>query len=108
MVITKIENKVFCWFTARRNKFQLYQKIKIMNRKSLIFLLLAPGFFLNSNAQSYQKNDAGIKAIGDRNGSFPGMLAERKFNIVMVNANKDAGENLDKKTGKNITYAERK
>jgi alpha-D-xyloside xylohydrolase len=33
-----------------------------MNKKSLIVLLLVLGFFLNSNAQSYQKNDTGIKA----------------------------------------------
>ncbi|RNI36249.1 DUF5110 domain-containing protein [Hanamia caeni] len=33
-----------------------------MNKKSLIVLLLALGFFLNSKAQSYQKNESGIKA----------------------------------------------
>jgi alpha-D-xyloside xylohydrolase len=43
--------------------------------------------------------------IGDRNGSFPGMLAERKFNIVIANDSKGTGENSRTKPDKEITYA---
>ena len=42
--------------------------------------------------------------IDDRNGSFPGMLDSRKFNIVLVNANKGGGENLIGQPDKEITY----
>ena len=46
--------------------------------------------------------------ISDRNGSFPGMLAERKFNMVIVNESKGGGENPDKKTNKMIIYSGKK
>ena len=46
--------------------------------------------------------------ISDRNGSFPGMLNERKFNLVMVGANKDVGENLTVQPDKQITYTGKK
>jgi alpha-D-xyloside xylohydrolase len=42
--------------------------------------------------------------IGDRSGSFPGMLNERKFNIVIVGMNKGAGENTINQPDKMITY----
>src|SRR6187401_1248058 len=42
--------------------------------------------------------------IGDRNGSFPGMLNERKFNIVIVSANKGGGENIVAQPDKTINY----
>jgi alpha-D-xyloside xylohydrolase len=46
--------------------------------------------------------------IGDRSGSFPGMLAERKFNIIMVNESKVGGKIPDKKANKMITYLGKK
>jgi alpha-D-xyloside xylohydrolase len=47
-------------------------------------------------------------AIGDRNGSFPGMLNERKFNVVLVGVNKGAGDNLAVQPDKQITYTGKK
>ena len=48
--------------------------------------------------------------IGDRKGSFPGMLTERKFNIVRVAGNKGTGignaekyDNVINYTGKKVT-----
>jgi alpha-D-xyloside xylohydrolase len=46
--------------------------------------------------------------ISDKNGSFPGMLNERKFNIVMVGANKGVGENLTSQPDKTISYTGKK
>ena len=46
--------------------------------------------------------------ISDRNGSFPGMLNERKFNIVIVSANKGGGENRIAQPDKEITYSGKK
>ncbi len=46
--------------------------------------------------------------IGDRNGSFPGMLNERKFNIVIVGMSKGVGENLTSQAGRVITYTGKK
>ncbi|MFI5129535.1 MAG: TIM-barrel domain-containing protein [Chitinophagales bacterium] len=46
--------------------------------------------------------------IGDRKGSFPGMLDSRKFNIVMVTANKGGGENIVAQPDKEIAYAGKK
>jgi len=46
--------------------------------------------------------------ISDRNGSFPGMLNERKFNIVIVSANKGGGENRAAQPDKEITYSGKK
>ena len=42
--------------------------------------------------------------IGDRNGSFPGMSAEHKFNIVIVKNNKGVGINTIKNFDKVVTY----
>jgi alpha-D-xyloside xylohydrolase len=42
--------------------------------------------------------------ISDRNGSFPGMLDSRKFNIVVVTGNKGGGENMTAQPDKQITY----
>jgi alpha-D-xyloside xylohydrolase len=42
--------------------------------------------------------------IDDRNGSYPGMLAERKFNIVKVTINKGAGMDTLEKFDKATTY----
>jgi alpha-D-xyloside xylohydrolase len=47
-------------------------------------------------------------AISDRNGSFPGMLNERKFNVVLVGVNKGAGDNLSVQPDKQITYTGKK
>jgi alpha-D-xyloside xylohydrolase len=47
-------------------------------------------------------------AISDRNGSFPGMLNERKFNVVLVGVNKGAGDNLAVQPDKQITYTGKK
>ena len=42
--------------------------------------------------------------INDRKGSFPGMLGERKFNIVCVAKNKGTGMSGVEKFDKVITY----
>lgn len=46
--------------------------------------------------------------ISDRNGSFPGMLNERKFNLVIVGMNKGVGENFTGQADKAITYTGKK
>jgi alpha-D-xyloside xylohydrolase len=46
--------------------------------------------------------------INDRNGSFPGMLESRKFNIVMARNNKAVGENTATVADKVISYAGKK
>jgi alpha-D-xyloside xylohydrolase len=46
--------------------------------------------------------------ISDRIGSFPGMLEERLFNIVIVNVTKGGGENIVVQPDKKITYAGKK
>ena len=46
--------------------------------------------------------------IGDRKGTFPGMLAERKFNIVLVSKNKGAGMDKVEKFDKEVVYAGKK
>jgi alpha-D-xyloside xylohydrolase len=53
-------------------------------------------------------NDAKkVMTINDRNGSFTGMLAKRKFNIVIVGKDKAAGMNT-KKFDKEVTYTGKK
>jgi len=42
--------------------------------------------------------------IGERKGSFPGMLAKRKFNIVLVANNKTTGANITEAPGKVVNY----
>jgi len=46
--------------------------------------------------------------INDRKGSFPGMLAERKFSIVRVAGNKGTGAEVVEKYDREITYEGRK
>jgi alpha-D-xyloside xylohydrolase len=46
--------------------------------------------------------------IDDRNGSFPGMLESRTFNIVMVSNNKAVGENTTAAADKVISYTGKK
>jgi len=46
--------------------------------------------------------------INDRNGSFPGMLESRKFNIVTVSNNKAVGENTVTAADKVISYTGKK
>lgn len=46
--------------------------------------------------------------IGERKGSFTGMLAERKFNIVLINKNKPAGYNSSVKFDKEVKYSGKK
>ena len=46
--------------------------------------------------------------INDRKGSFPGMLAERKFSIVSVAENKGTGMEVIEKFDKEITYEGKK
>jgi alpha-D-xyloside xylohydrolase len=46
--------------------------------------------------------------IGDRNGSFPGMPDTRKFRMVIVSANKGAGENMVAQPDKEIIYSGKK
>ncbi len=50
-------------------------------------------------------NDAGkVLTIGKRKGSFPGMLKERKFRIVVVSKNNGTGMNAVEKYDKVVTY----
>ena len=54
-------------------------------------------------------NDAKkILTINDRKGSFPGMLAERKFNIIQVAKNKGTGTDAVEKFDKAITFKGKK
>jgi alpha-D-xyloside xylohydrolase len=46
--------------------------------------------------------------IGDRQGSFPGMLSERKFNIVLVSGNKGIGMDVTEAFDRTITYKGKK
>ncbi len=46
--------------------------------------------------------------INDRKGSFPGMLAERKFSIVLVAKNKGIGVDVVEKSDREITYEGKK
>jgi alpha-D-xyloside xylohydrolase len=46
--------------------------------------------------------------IDDRKGSFPGMLNQRTFNLVLVGANKGVGDNLTSQPDKQIIYAGKK
>ncbi|MCG6958416.1 DUF5110 domain-containing protein, partial [bacterium BMS3Abin03] len=46
--------------------------------------------------------------INDRRGSFPGMLIERRFNIVAVGKNKGVGTNSVDNFDKMITYKGKK
>jgi alpha-D-xyloside xylohydrolase len=46
--------------------------------------------------------------INDRKGSFPGMLAERKFNIVRVDKNKGAGTDVVEKYDRVVSYLGKK
>ncbi|HEY5371096.1 MAG TPA: TIM-barrel domain-containing protein [Hanamia sp.] len=43
--------------------------------------------------------------IGDRNGSFPGMLSDRKFNIIIVAKNKATGTNIVEQPDKVVNYS---
>ena len=47
-------------------------------------------------------------SISDRISSFPGMLNERKFNIVLVGTNKGIGENTVNRSDKTIPYTGKK
>lgn len=49
-----------------------------------------------------------VLSINDRIGSFPGMLNERKFNLVLVGTNKGVGENEVNQPDKVITYTGKK
>ena len=46
--------------------------------------------------------------VGDRKGSFPGMLNNRKFSIVIVSAGKGGGENIAAQPDKEATYSGKK
>jgi alpha-D-xyloside xylohydrolase len=46
--------------------------------------------------------------ISDRKGSFPGMLAERKFKVVVVGKNQGVGDNTTDKFDKVIAYSGKK
>jgi alpha-D-xyloside xylohydrolase len=46
--------------------------------------------------------------ISDRSGSFTGMLAERKFNIVLVTDNRSGEGNLISKPDKVVSYTGKK
>jgi alpha-D-xyloside xylohydrolase len=49
-----------------------------------------------------------VLTISDRQGSFPGMLAERKFNIVRVEKNKGTGIDSVETFDKEVTYKGKK
>ncbi len=49
-------------------------------------------------------NNTKTLTLSDRNGSYPGMLSKRKFNIVVVSKNKGVGNEIDKKFNKTISY----
>ena len=49
-----------------------------------------------------------VLTIGNRKGSFPGMLEERKFNIVRVTTNKGIGTSVDEQYDKVVTYSGKK
>jgi alpha-D-xyloside xylohydrolase len=54
---------------------------------------------------AFSWNDAKkVLAISDRKGSFPGMIEERKFNIIRVAKNKGTGMEAVEKYDKVITY----
>jgi alpha-D-xyloside xylohydrolase len=46
--------------------------------------------------------------ISDRNGAFPGMLKNRKFNIVLVTTAKGGGGNLVSQPDKVVSYTGKK
>jgi alpha-D-xyloside xylohydrolase len=46
--------------------------------------------------------------IEDREGSFPGMIDERKFNIIRVGKNKGTGMDTDETPDKKVIYKGRK
>jgi alpha-D-xyloside xylohydrolase len=46
--------------------------------------------------------------ISDRKGSFPGMLSNRKFNIVIVSNGKGEGDSLVNQPDRAITYEGKK
>ncbi|MFA6400622.1 MAG: glycoside hydrolase family 31 protein [Salinivirgaceae bacterium] len=46
--------------------------------------------------------------IGERKGSFPGMLIDRKFNIIFVGKNKGTGAALTEKSDKVVSYSGKK
>lgn len=49
-------------------------------------------------------NKARTLTIGQRKGTFPGMLSERKFRIVMVDKNKGTGPNAGTTSDKEVNY----
>lgn len=49
-----------------------------------------------------------VLVIDNRNGSFPGMIESRTFNIVVANGNKPGGENIITPADKVVTYAGKK
>ena len=49
-----------------------------------------------------------LLTINDRTGTFPGMIENRKFNLVLVNGNKIGGETLVTPADKVITYTGKK
>lgn len=46
--------------------------------------------------------------INDRNGSFPGMPAERNFNVIIVTKSKGVGNNLVDQPDKTVSYSGKK
>ena len=58
---------------------------------------------------TFNWNDAKKQlTINDRKGSFAGMLANRKFNIVLVNKSKGAGSGLLEKYDQSVSYSGKK
>jgi len=49
-----------------------------------------------------------VLSVDDRMGSFPGILNERKFNLVIVGINKGTGENEVNQPDKVVTYTGKK
>lgn len=61
-----------------------------------------------SNIELVWDDEKKTLTIGERKGSFTGMLAEMKFNIVLINKNKPAGYNSSVKFDKEVKYSGKK
>lgn len=53
-------------------------------------------------------NTRKILTINSRKGTFPGMLGQRKFRIILVSPNNGAGMTTNERAGKTVTYTGKK
>ena len=61
-----------------------------------------------STITSTWNNAKKVLTINDRKGTFPGMMAERKFNIICVAKNRGLGLDVAEKFDKEVTYTGKK